>query len=50
MLRREDEELALAPQPSLAHVGSLVRRVGAAGLPVELRVEGEPVYCPPAST
>jgi signal transduction histidine kinase len=41
VLRREDEELALAPQPSLRHVGSLVRRVAAAGLPVELDVEGE---------
>jgi signal transduction histidine kinase len=41
VLRREDEEIALAPQPSLAHVGSLVRRSLAAGLPVELLVEGE---------
>ena len=42
VLRREDEELGLAPQPSLAHVGSLVRRSRAGGLPVELLVEGEP--------
>jgi signal transduction histidine kinase len=42
VLRREDEEIALAPQPSLAHVGSLARRSLAAGLPVELSVEGEP--------
>jgi signal transduction histidine kinase len=41
VLRRGDEELALAPQPSLRHVDSLVRRVRAAGLPVELDVEGE---------
>jgi signal transduction histidine kinase len=41
VLRREDEELALAPQPSLRHVSSLVRRVRAAGLPVDLTVEGE---------
>jgi signal transduction histidine kinase len=41
VLRREDEELALAPQPSLAHVGSLVQRVRASGLPVTLSVEGE---------
>jgi signal transduction histidine kinase len=41
VLRREDEELALAPQPSLRHVSSLVRRIEAAGLPVELGVEGE---------
>ena len=42
VLRREDEEFALAPQPSLAHVGSLVRRFVTSGLPVELHVEGEP--------
>ena len=43
VLRAEDEELALAPQPSLRHLDSLVRRVGAAGLPVDVRVEGEAV-------
>ena len=42
VLRREDEDIALAPQPSLAHIGSLVRRFTAGGLPIELRVEGEP--------
>ena len=41
VLRRDDEELALAPQPSLRHVNSLVRRVEAAGLPVEIDIEGE---------
>jgi signal transduction histidine kinase len=41
VLRRDDEELALAPQPSLRHVGSLVRRLDAAGLPVELGIEGD---------
>jgi signal transduction histidine kinase len=41
VLRREDEELALAPQPSLRHVASLARRVTAAGLAVELSVEGD---------
>ena len=41
VLRKEDEDLALAPQPSLAHVADLVRRAGAAGLPTELRTEGE---------
>ena len=40
VLRHEDEDLALAPQPSLRHVGSLVRKAEAAGLPVELAVEG----------
>ena len=41
VLRRDDEELALAPQPSLRHVASLLRKVEAAGLPVELAVEGD---------
>jgi signal transduction histidine kinase len=41
VLRREDEDLALAPQPSLAHVTSLVKRTTAAGLPVALHVEGD---------
>jgi signal transduction histidine kinase len=41
VLRKEDEELALAPQPSLAHVADLVRRAAAAGLPTGLRTEGE---------
>jgi signal transduction histidine kinase len=40
VLRKEDEELALAPQPSLTHIDSLVRRARAAGLPVELTVSG----------
>jgi signal transduction histidine kinase len=40
VLRREDEELALAPQPSLRHVASLVARARAAGLPTELEIDG----------
>ena len=47
MLRRGDEELALAPQPSLVRVGTLVARMRAAGLPVELEVAGDPVQLPP---
>src|SRR3954451_2679499 len=46
VLRRDDEELALAPQPSLAHVRDLVARAGAAGLPVTLEVEGEAAELP----
>jgi signal transduction histidine kinase len=41
VLRREDSELTLAPQPSLRHARSLARRISASGLPVTLRVEGE---------
>jgi signal transduction histidine kinase len=41
VLRREDEEPALAPQPSLRHVDTLVRKARAAGLPVRLEIEGD---------
>ena len=41
VLRRDDEEIALAPQPSLRHLGALVARARAAGLPVDLTVEGD---------
>jgi signal transduction histidine kinase len=41
VLRREDAELTLAPQPSLRHARSLAQRTTAAGLPVSLRIEGE---------
>jgi signal transduction histidine kinase len=36
----------LAPPPRLEHVGQLAERIRAAGLPVELRVEGEPRALP----
>jgi signal transduction histidine kinase len=42
MLRRSDDELALAPQPSLRYLDDLVSQVREAGLPVDLRIEGEP--------
>jgi signal transduction histidine kinase len=48
VLRREDEELALAPAPSLTHVHTLTQRVAAAGLPVALTIEGEVVALPAA--
>jgi signal transduction histidine kinase len=41
MLRTEDDELVLAPEPGLDHLGSLLAHVRDAGLPVELHVEGE---------
>ncbi|MDQ3822569.1 MAG: sensor histidine kinase, partial [Actinomycetota bacterium] len=47
MLRATDEEQALAPQPSLRRLDTLVDQVRHAGLPVELRVEGTPVDLPP---
>jgi len=47
MLRRSDEELARAPQPSLKELGRLVEQVRAAGLPVEVAIEGEAREVPP---
>jgi signal transduction histidine kinase len=46
VLRRPEEAPALAPQPSLQHVDKLVAQTREAGLPVELRIEGEPVPLP----
>jgi signal transduction histidine kinase len=46
VLRRPEEAPALAPQPSLEHLGGLVAQAREAGLPVELRIEGEPVQLP----
>jgi signal transduction histidine kinase len=48
MLRRSDEELALAPQPSLKELDTLVERVRDAGLPVQVAVEGEARELPPS--
>ena len=42
MLRADDGEVALAPQPSLAQLDTLVAHVRDAGLPVDVRVEGTP--------
>ena len=41
VLRRPEEAPALAPQPSLEHLDRLVEQAREAGLPVELRIEGE---------
>jgi signal transduction histidine kinase len=46
VLRRPEEAPALAPQPSLEHLDTLVAQARQAGLPVELRVEGETVQLP----
>jgi signal transduction histidine kinase len=42
MLRRDGEELGLAPQPGLDELETLVEQTRRAGLPVELRIEGAP--------
>jgi signal transduction histidine kinase len=48
VLRQEETPVALRPQPSLADLDSLLDGVRAAGLPVELRLEGERCTLPPA--
>jgi signal transduction histidine kinase len=40
VLRHGDEELAGATEPALSQLGALVARARAAGLPVELRIDG----------
>ena len=47
ILRTEDDEPALAPQPGMADLSALLERVRQAGLPVELAVEGGPEALPP---
>jgi signal transduction histidine kinase len=47
-MRRDGDEVELAPQPGLDRLDSLVEEVGRAGLRVRLRVEGEPLPLPPA--
>ncbi len=46
ILRSEDQQLAIGPQPGLSSLASLVEQVRASGLSVELRIEGEPVHLP----
>jgi signal transduction histidine kinase len=46
VLRRPEEAPALAPQPSLDHLSRLVEQAREAGLPVELRIEGEAIQLP----
>jgi signal transduction histidine kinase len=45
-MRRGDDGLELAPQPGLDRLDGLVEEIRRAGLPVELRIEGEPVALP----
>jgi signal transduction histidine kinase len=46
LLRRDDEGLALEPRPSLGDVAALAAHIRAAGVPVQVRIEGEPVVLP----
>jgi signal transduction histidine kinase len=47
VLRTSDEQLAVGPQPGLGSLESLLEQVRTAGLPVELRVDGDPVQLAP---
>jgi len=47
-MRREGDDLALAPQPGLGNLGILVEQVGGTGLAVRLHVDGEPYPLPHA--
>jgi signal transduction histidine kinase len=47
MMRAGEDELALAPQPSLLFLPDLCEQVSRAGLPVALEVVGEPADLPP---
>jgi signal transduction histidine kinase len=46
VLRRPEEGPTLAPQPSLEHLDRLVEQAREAGLPVDLRIEGDAVELP----
>jgi signal transduction histidine kinase len=46
ILRAGDQQLAIGPQPGLGSLQSLVEQMCASGLPVEMRIEGEPVHLP----
>jgi signal transduction histidine kinase len=46
LLRDDHEELGLAPQPGIAALDTLVAQVRIAGLPVDLRIEGDPATVP----
>ena len=47
ILRRADDEATLSPMPGIAQVNVLGEHMSAAGLPVEVRVEGQPTTLPP---
>lgn len=47
VLRADDPAPQLGPQPGMSRLPSLVQEIRAAGLPVELQVDGEPVPLPP---
>jgi signal transduction histidine kinase len=46
LVRPAHEDAALAPQPGMAELPGLVERTRASGMPVKLRVEGQPTSLP----
>jgi signal transduction histidine kinase len=50
LLKAGDEQLALAPQPTLSRLDDLAEQVRQAGLPVEVEVHGSAVELPPGAT
>jgi len=46
-LRQHSQADELAPQPSLRHLDLLINHMREAGLPVEVKIEGEPKTLPP---
>jgi signal transduction histidine kinase len=47
-MRRESDDVEMAPQPGLDRLEALVAELGRAGLPVRLRIEGDPGPLPAA--
>ena len=47
ILRTADDQLVIGPQPGLGSLESLIEQVREAGLPVDLRIEGQQVPLPP---
>ena len=47
ILRTDDQQLAIGPQPGLGSLEGLVQQFQDAGLPVELRIDGGPAALPP---
>ena len=47
ILRGNEHESRLAPQPGISAIAALIDQVRTAGLPVEIVVEGEPRALPP---
>jgi signal transduction histidine kinase len=49
VLRSEDRDAELTPQPTLADLGAMVQRCNDAGVPVELTIEGTPSATTPGA-